>query len=339
VAAKKHEIRAQAWLRTVGLAVVGAVVVANCSGGEPLGAGPSSTERTVATATPEARIPNPFTVTARFDASSLGLDHPIALAIGPRGNLYVTDTSQVVAVISPHGKVLRRWGRAGKGPGQFRFEGLDPTDPSDIHASIAVDPDGRVYVSDSGNNRVEVFSATGAFIRQFGRFGSAEGQFLTPFDLAADASGNVYVVDDQSGTVSKFSPAGDFAWRIGGFSAEDPDLIGHEHLASIDTHGRVVMTNDDTGRVLYVDAKGHKVDAFTLREGACDVTVDVAGNTFVNHGCGGSGDTEVFDRTHHLIGGWYGDSPLWQSPRFGPNGEGFALGTDGMILKLEVALP
>jgi DNA-binding beta-propeller fold protein YncE len=324
--------------RTFALVGAAAMVVASCTSGASHGTAPGQSQRTLAS--PSAS-PNPFKVIARFEASSLGLDHPIGLAIGPDGNLYVTDTSQVVAMISPEGAILRRWGRAGKGPGEFRFQGADPgdTDPAGIHASIAVGPDGQVYVSDSGNYRIEVFSATGAFIRQFGSLGSAEGQFLTPFDLAADTAGNVYVVDDKGGTVSKFSPAGDFIWRIGGFSAEDPDLVGHEHLASVDTHGRVVMTNDDKGRILYVDAKGHKVDAFSLRAGACDVTVDAAGDTFVNYGCGGPGDTEVFDRTHRLTGGWYGSCPLLSSPRFGPNGEVFALGQDGTVLKLEIRLP
>jgi hypothetical protein len=46
-------------------------------------------------------LPSPFTVTARYTAASLGLDHPDALAIGPDGNPYVTDASQRVTVLSP----------------------------------------------------------------------------------------------------------------------------------------------------------------------------------------------------------------------------------------------
>jgi len=315
-------------------ALVGAaaLLAVSCTGGASHGAAPSQSQRPLGT---PSGNPSPFTVIARFDPSSLGLDHPIGLAIGPDGNLYVTDASQAIAVISADGNVLRQWGSPGTGPGEFSFVSFSG-DPSDIHAAIAAGPDGRVYVVDNGNHRIQVFSATGAFIRQFGSMGNAEGQFLTPFDLAVDRAGNVYVTDDQGESVSKFSPTGRFVWRIGGNLAKNPDLRGHEHLASVDSHGRVVMVNDDKGRILYVDGKGHKVDAFSAD--GCDVTVDALGNTFVN-GCF-RGQTNIFDRTHKLVGGWSGsDNQLTMSPRFGPKGEIFAIAQDGTIFKLEVSLP
>jgi len=322
-------MRTRGRLKTLALVGLAAIVAAGCTGGASNGSAPNQSQGTVGTASHPA-ISNPFRVTARFDASSLGLDHPIGLAFGPDGNLYVTDQRPAVSVISPDGEVLRRWGEAGRGPGQFRFVGTDPAEPSD----------GRVYVSDSGNYRIEVFSATGTFIRQFGTHGTGKGQFLAPFDLAVDRAGNVYVSDVQGESVSKFSPTGAFVWRIGDPLASDPDLRGVEHLASVDAHGRVVLANDSNNMILYVDSKGHKVDAFRpiSGNGACDVTVDALGYTFV-HFCDPR-EAQVFDRTHKLVGGWAGtDYLLSKSPRFGPNGEIFALGQDGTIFELEVTLP
>ena len=238
-----------------GVAVLGAGCAANAAA--PAGGHPSA----AAAASPA--LPNPFTITARYSAKSLGLDHPDALAVGPDGNLYVTDLSQRVTVISPGGKVLRRWGKPGTGPGEFKFIANDPTAPTDVAGRIAVGRNGMVYVSDSGNDRVQVFTPQGRFIRQFGSYGSGKGQFFFPADLAVDGSGNVYVADDQSQTLAKFSPAGKVIWQIGGSASSDPDLLGHQHLASIDAHGRLVTVNDDQGRVLYVDPSGHKVDAFS----------------------------------------------------------------------------
>ena len=318
---------------TVAAAVGLALLAAGCSGN-------------AATATTRA-LRSPFTITARHTATSLGLNDPASLAIGLDGNLYVTDLSQRVSVISPAGTVLRRWGKPGSSPGEFRFISVDPSAPADIHGQIAVGPDGKVYVSDSGNARVQVFTPDGRFIRQFGSFGSGKGQFEQPYHLAVDATGDVYVADDQAGTLAKFSPAGKVLWQIGGDGASDPDLAGLFKFSGFDVHGRLVVVNDTVNRVLYIDPSGHKVDAFSPSTAGsptghvCTATVDAAGNTYVS-GCGPqpTGPTLVYDHAHRLAAEWPGTTySLLNSPLFGPGGEVFALATDGSILKLHIALP
>jgi DNA-binding beta-propeller fold protein YncE len=328
----------------VALAVVVGVVAAGCGGGgsppvnqRPTATAPSST-------TPSPALPNPFTIVARYGAQSLGLNEPSNLAIAPDGNLYVTDANQRVTVMSPEGVVLRRWGGPGRAPGEFSFIAIEPGVPG-MASGIAVGPDGRVYVADSGNARVQVFTPQGRFLRQFGSFGSGKEQFQQPVGLVVDGDGNAYVVDDQKLTLSRFSSSGALQWQVGGPAESDPDLIGHFHISAIDSHGRIVTGNDDNQRILYIDRRGHKVDAFgspnKFRDKACDVTVDSAGFTYVNscqeplltpH------YTDVFDRTHHLVAAWW-PSPFGWSPRFGPHGEIFTLGEDGSVLRLRIALP
>ena len=312
-----------------------AVLAAGCAGTAATATGTNASPASTAS----RALPSPFTVTARYTAKSLGLSHPAALAVAQDGNLYVTDLSQRVTVISPAGAVLRRWGKPGSGPGEFRFS---------PYAQIAVGPHGDVYVSDSGNARAQVFTPQGRFVRQFGSYGSGRGQFLQPYHLAVDAAGDVYVADDQAGTLSKFSPAGKVLWQIGGAASSDPDLTGLFKFTGFDAHGRLVVVNDDVNRVLYIDASGHKVDAFSPRTSGsptghvCTATVDAAGNTYVS-GCGSvpqTGPTRVYDRAHRLIARWPGTPySLLRSPVFGPSGEVFALATDGSILKLHITLP
>ena len=297
-------------------------------------------------------LPVPFTVAARYSARSLGLDAPHGLAIGPDGNIYITDFSQRVTVVSPAGKVLRRWGKTGHRSGEFDFAQSDPRVPKQVNGPITVGPNGMVYISDSGNARVEVFTPEGRFVRQFGSLGRGNGQFLSPFELVVDKGGNVYVLDDLLvGVVNKFSPTGKFIWRIGGEASSDPDLAGHHHLASIDSHGRLVMLNEETAAVVYLDGNGHKLDSFndsgglfSPGTGPCEATVDGAGNTYVT-GCGRGGPctavicagTLVFDRTHHPIAEWANpNAPMLTSPMFGPNGEVFALGQDGSLIRLRI---
>jgi DNA-binding beta-propeller fold protein YncE len=362
--------QSEGWLRRderhgfvrLGRMKVFALVVANAALCALLIAGCGGTNHTAAAKLTAVRVPNPFRIVARYSASSLGLKDPRDLAIGPDGNLYITDATDRVTVVSPAGKILRRWGKQGARPGEFSFAAVDPLDRTDIAASIAVGPGGKVYVSDSGNARIEIFSPTGTFLRKMGAFGTGNGQFILPYDLATDASGNVYVADERLSTVSKLSPDGRPLWQVGGNTTSAPDLQGEIHLTSRDSHGRLVASSDSQQAIVYVDSAGHEVDSFhttgDFREpgvGPCDVTVDGAGYTFVTScgisntkACGGYQPAPcslhvelVFDRTHQLVGAWYHTSFLSDpglSPRFGPRGEAFAIGADGSILKLKVDL-
>ena len=109
--------------------------------------GPTPTTRPLASPSAAPTVPNPFEIIARYDATTLGLDRPLDLAIGPNGDAYVTETNGRVSQIAPDGTVVRRWGKEGSKAGEFDFVGANLEDGA--HGSIAVGPDGKVYVSDS----------------------------------------------------------------------------------------------------------------------------------------------------------------------------------------------
>ena len=289
-------------------------------------------------------LANPFLIVNHWSVGSLGLQYPDDLAIGPDGNIYITDNSNRVTVISPQGTVLRRRGSQGAGPGQFQFDG--PV--GDPHGRIAVGSNGLVYVSDSGNDRVQVFTSDGRFVKQFG-----SDQLLSPDFLAVDGDGNTYILDDKGTT--KFSPAGMLVWRIAPGVSSDPDLNRGILPRSLDSHGRLLAALPEQHRVIYLDSDGHKVDAFDvgllLIGGPCQVTVDAHGNTYVT-ACGPEGDIPnyvggkgadslVFNREHKLVGEWPGapHDSLATSPLFGPDGEVFALERDGTLVELKITLP
>ena len=70
-----------------------------------------------------------------------------------------------------------------------------------------MDGSGRVYVADSGNDRVQVFDADGAFLGNLGSQGGEAGQFMFPHGIAVDGSGRVYVADTSNHRVQVFSVA------------------------------------------------------------------------------------------------------------------------------------
>lgn len=93
--------------------------------------------------------------------------------------------------------------------------------------NMAVGPDGRIFVADSGNHRIQVFEADGTPLTEFGEFGTEPGQFNEPWGIAVDAS-HVYVADTWNHRVQKFTLDGDLVGVFGqsGSAADVPENNG-----------------------------------------------------------------------------------------------------------------
>jgi len=119
------------------------------------------------------------------NAGQLGM--PRAAAVNTRGELYVCEytDSERVQCFTPHGeRCLGGWGRLGEGPGEFsRAEGL------------GIDARDNIYVADSCNHRIQVFTSVGKFLRQYGKAGSGAGEFSYPYDIKIDAGGLQFVCE------------------------------------------------------------------------------------------------------------------------------------------------
>ena len=80
----------------------------------------------------------------------------------------------------------------------------------------ALGTDGRVYVCDAGNHRVQRYLSDGSFDVAWGSFGSDPGQFNIPTDVAVDDAGHIYVLDKDNQRVQRFVdaavPALDTSW-------------------------------------------------------------------------------------------------------------------------------
>ena len=79
---------------------------------------------------------------------------------------------------------------------------------------ITVDGAGDVYVTDTGNHRIEKFDREGNFITQWGGFGNGDGQFNFPYGVAVDAKGSVFVIDSGNTRVQQFMPAEEGSERL-----------------------------------------------------------------------------------------------------------------------------
>src|SRR3954452_22348801 len=96
--------------------------------------------------------------------------------VGPaRTRLLCSAVALALLIAAPSASALSYreqavFGSPGSGPGQFSGpQGID------------VDPqDGELFVADSNNNRIQVFTAQGIFDRQFGSLGTGAGQVNIP---------------------------------------------------------------------------------------------------------------------------------------------------------------
>ena len=71
----------------------------------------------------------------------------------------------------------------------------------------------RVFVTDQGNFRVQIFNSDGEFLDEFGTKGTGDGQFKKPTHVAVDSEGNVYVTDWERRDIQKFvSSASGYEW-------------------------------------------------------------------------------------------------------------------------------
>lgn len=151
-------------------------------------------------------------VTGTQAGDRTGLYGPRGIAIGPDGELYVTDTGNGrVVIYGPNGEFRREFGKKGAAPGQL-----------DEPVGIAVSADGsRVYVADSGNARIAVFDGQGQPIAQWAVEDWRGKSYFEPY-LALDGGGALYATSSATRQVLKFDANGAIVARAnGGTAAED----------------------------------------------------------------------------------------------------------------------
>ena len=169
------------------------------------------------------------------------LTEPCSIVIAENGDIFISEghsgqapdaPASTVARISrftKDGKFIRSFGRLGSGPGEFKT-------PHDI----AMDAQGRLYVADRGNHRIQILDQDGNYLAEWKQFGRPSGIVLR--------GGLVYVADSESNGVAP-NPG----WKRG------------------------IRVGDAQGKVLYRIPDPLEMKSTSFAEG---IAVDAQGNVY-----------------------------------------------------------
>lgn len=139
-------------------------------------------------------------------------NQPSDVLVAPDGSIFVADGhgaggNNRIVKLSADGRFLKEWGTTGTGPGQFQ-------DPHDL----AMDSQGRLFVADRANNRIQIFDQEGNHLASWTQFGRPSGIYIDADDVlyATDSESNarrnpgwkrgIYIGSARDGTVTAFVP-------------------------------------------------------------------------------------------------------------------------------------
>ncbi|HEY73950.1 MAG: hypothetical protein B6I35_13355 [Anaerolineaceae bacterium 4572_32.2] len=210
--------------------------------------------------------------------------------------IYVADTwNHRIQKLDQEGNLTAFWGLFG----QYGLD--DPLGRGAFYGprDVAVGPDGRIYVADTGNKRIQVFEPGGEFISQWGGGGVLEGYLDEPVGIAIGPNGDVYIADTWNRRVQVFDEDGVFLrqWPIEGW---DAGLSEEKPYLAVDAQGYIYVTDPGYYRVLVFDNLGNYVLSFGQygfdeRSFALPIGIAVGGDGSIYVTDAGSNRVLVFD--------------------------------------------
>jgi Ca2+-binding RTX toxin-like protein/DNA-binding beta-propeller fold protein YncE len=189
------------------------------------------------------------------------LHHPSAMAIDDEGDIWVADSSNDrIQQFSPDGEYLSQFGTYGTGYTSY-LEGHGKLRSPD---GIAIDSEGDIYVSDTGNRRIQKFSQGGEFLGLIAFVGETGPEEFTtypppsreplPTDLAVSPTGKIWYTDNNNYWAAPFTSSMELASGLAG--SYGASQLGYPDAIDVDSQGDIWVGDASNRKVVRFNDEG-----------------------------------------------------------------------------------
>ncbi|KAG2378647.1 hypothetical protein C9374_008286 [Naegleria lovaniensis] len=144
---------------------------------------------------------------------------------------------------SVFGKLIWKVGKYGDGNGEFSL-------PSGVYIDSK---EKLIYLCDQDNHRIQVLNSHGEYVRQFGVYGRAPGQFNGPRNITASLDGQLIITDRNNHRVQIFTKNGQFVKTFGSYGC------GHGQF----NEPCSVLVEPKTGNIYVSDSFNDRIQVFS----------------------------------------------------------------------------
>ena len=149
--------------------------------------------------------------------------------------------------------------------GQFGTNDGEFDRPSNVALGGSGGPNNNnnIYISDTGNNRIQIFYSNGTYRQQFGDSGQDGAQpTAAPKGIAVNSTGYVYLADSGNHRISIYDDTDMYIDQFGGSGTDDGEFDGPTGIALDTTTNNVYVSDSGNNRIQVFDGAGRYLREF-----------------------------------------------------------------------------
>ena len=126
---------------------------------------------------------------------------------------------------------------------------------------VAVNEQNQIAVTDS-NNRIQLFSSDGTYLKCFGNEGVKEGEFDSPTGITYLNNGNIVVADSRNNRLQIFTGQGKYLSQITGEGGDLDQRFNFPWGVGTDSEGNIIVADSDNHLIKIFSQSGQFLKKF-----------------------------------------------------------------------------